>query len=337
MDPCYSRFGFEVLFAEAEQSYGATEGRHDEQLDWLTERGLLDTGSSVLDVGCYDCAFLAKLPGNIKKLGVDIDATAIARGRERLAGQDAELVHADFERLDLDQRIDTITMFHVLEHLARPVAVLQQLRRLSHRATRLVVEVPIVEGGRTNDVVGFFSVQHLTHFSRRSLETCLSQAAWQAVEWVQQSGYNGCRVVAVPDAPTRVSRGDPADVGHALRVMASWEHAASGVMEALEHVLECERCVVWGAGLHTEYLYQRTALFDSDRRRRYFLVDSDPRKQGQTWRGLSVYPPAVFGGLDVGTTPIVVSTYGSQDEVKRAASAFELANIVTLYDELHVY
>ena len=37
----------------------------------------------VLDVGCYDGGFLACLPDEMSRHGVDIDAPAIARGREQ--------------------------------------------------------------------------------------------------------------------------------------------------------------------------------------------------------------------------------------------------------------
>jgi hypothetical protein len=46
--------GFNILFAEAGQSYGSTEGRPHEQTKWLADRGLLDEGKVFLDVGCYD-------------------------------------------------------------------------------------------------------------------------------------------------------------------------------------------------------------------------------------------------------------------------------------------
>lgn len=60
LNPCYSNYGFRVLFAEAGQSYGSTEGRPQEQIDWLSVRGLLNDDSSLLDVGCYDGSFLSR-------------------------------------------------------------------------------------------------------------------------------------------------------------------------------------------------------------------------------------------------------------------------------------
>jgi hypothetical protein len=64
-------------------------------------------------------------------------------------------------------------MFHVLEHLPDPVSVLKRLRDHAHNSTRLVIEVPILEKGQTNDIHGFFSPQHLTHFSKKTLDNVL--------------------------------------------------------------------------------------------------------------------------------------------------------------------
>src|SRR5713226_4191114 len=52
LNPCYSEYGFQILFAEAGCSYGSTEGRPQEQIDWLGARGLLRSGSRFLDAGC---------------------------------------------------------------------------------------------------------------------------------------------------------------------------------------------------------------------------------------------------------------------------------------------
>lgn len=87
LNPCYSEYGFSILFAEAGQSYGSSEGRPKEQIGWLAAQGLLQAGSRFLDIGCYDGKFLAGLPENIKKVGVDIDEQAVSRGRDTYRGK----------------------------------------------------------------------------------------------------------------------------------------------------------------------------------------------------------------------------------------------------------
>ena len=133
-----------------------------------------------IDVGCYDGNFLSKLPENIKKVGVDIDAPAIERGRNIHQKKKISFFTGDFETFSYDEvEPDTITMYHVLEHLSRPVEVLKKLHSISKPSTKIVVEVPIIEDGNTNDINGFFSIQHTTHFSSNSLLNCLAVAGWE--------------------------------------------------------------------------------------------------------------------------------------------------------------
>src|ERR1700704_4384172 len=80
LNPVYTDVGFQLLFAQAEKSYGATAGRALEEVRWLAGHGLLEEGAAVLDIGCYDGDLLALMPQGVRRMGVDIDATAIARG-----------------------------------------------------------------------------------------------------------------------------------------------------------------------------------------------------------------------------------------------------------------
>ena len=56
-------------------------------------------------------------------------------------------------------------MLMVFEHLKNPLRVLKNILNSSHSKTKLLIEVPIIENGFTNDINGFFSAGHLTHFS----------------------------------------------------------------------------------------------------------------------------------------------------------------------------
>jgi hypothetical protein len=85
-------------------------------------------------------------------------------------------------------------------------------------------------------------------------------------------------------------------------------------------------------------LYQRTSLF-AERSREYVLVDSDPLKQGRTWRGLPISTPDRLREVDWTTVPLVISSYGSQERIAAAAARLGVpeACMVRLYANLRVY
>jgi hypothetical protein len=179
----------------------------------------------------------------------------------------------------------------------------------------------------------------MTHFSHRSLENMLLSAGWHITERSQQQGYNGYRVVAEPGEPVRTARGEQKDTALLHQYLSSWYGALKEAATALERFGETRRCVIWGGGLHTEFIYHTTPFFHSGREREYVIVDNDPIKHGTTWRGIPVYGPGIVSGMDWSESSLLISSYGSQEVIRGEARKLGVPEdrIVTLYKELRVY
>ncbi len=339
LNPGYSSYGFRVLFAEAGCSYGATSVRSQEQRDWLATRELLKPGLNLLDVGCYDGRFLSELPDHIHKVGFDIDAPAIERGRDLFSDKNIQFIHGDFENFCPQEAPDVITMYHVLEHLPDPVAALKNLRQFSHGNTKLVLEIPILENGKTNDINGFFSVQHMTHFSRNSFANAMKLSGWAIVDEMEAADYNGYRVLATPCVAEENIVADPSDLNRSLDYLSWWYSVVRSVSEKLSVVPATDRLVIWGGGMHLEFLYQVTQLLEMSPDRDCVIVDSDKLKQGRSWRGISIYDPSCLSQLDWSQTTLVVSSYGGQEAIAQSALMIGVPEekIVKFYDSVHVY
>lgn len=339
MNPCYSSYGFEVLFAEAGESYGASEGRPEEEVAWMSARGLMAPGRRLLDAGCYDGRLLSFMPRHVARVGVDIDEPAIQRGRAKFGSQGVAFILGDFENFRCEPPPDTITMFHVLEHLPRPVRVLEHLRADSHPETRVVIEVPILDNGFTNDICGFLSAMHMTHFSRQSLRNALAAAGWSVCEWYEHPDYNGCRILARPETNRTPPRPDAGDASLVHRYLSHWHGMVAKTDAKLEVLRSSRSCVVWGGGLHTEFLYQACQLFHDKSERRFAIVDSDERKQGLSWRGIAIQKPEAIREIDWTDCHLVISTYGSQETVAKAALQLGVPadRILKLYDEIRIH
>lgn len=320
MNPCYSESGFSVLFAEAGRSYGSTTDRVDEQVQWLTARNLVSDGGCLLDVGCGDGRFLAGVPGGIRRIGVDIDAPSIQRGQEKYGARGIELIQGDFASFRCPVKPDLITMYHLLEHLSRPLDVLRGLRTLGHAGTRLLVEVPVLENETTaDDINGFFSVQHMTHFTRSSLVNCLARAGWLITDSHELDDYNGYRILAQPGEPSGRISGNREDFALLARCFSAWYAGLAAAEKRLASLPPYGRYVIWGGGFHTELIYQTTGWFHSEPDREYVIVDSDPLKHGKGWRGIAILPPSILEGVDWDSSALLVSSYSSQEAIASAA------------------
>lgn len=340
-NPYYSDFGFRMLFSEASCSYGASEENIDDQVKWISDNKLLKNGSTVLDIGCYEGNFLHRLEGDFKKIGVDIDQQAIERGRKKYSADNLELYHSNFEYFNISTTPDLILMFHVLEHLKHPVETLRNLRKIAHKETRLVIEVPILEKGFTNDINGFFSVQHLTHFSKNSLVNCLNKAGWEVTQLTDEMKYNGFRIVARPAQDKEKLIIKPGDVSLLYQYLSYWYQALEDVNRCLGEAIKSEKIIIWGAGIHTEILYHVTPFFKINPNTEYIIVDSDITKHGKSWRGINVVSPDIIKSLDFEKDKIklLVSSYGSQEAIIAAALnlGVKLQNIVTIYLSTNSY
>jgi hypothetical protein len=354
-NPTYTVRGMEVLFAQASRSYGAEHpaARVAEQVAWMAQHGLLE---DVIDYGCASGGFLAGLPPG-RRLGLDVDAGAIAEARAR--HPDIAFVHMNPDGrqngawsaetvVTLPFWPQVLTLWHTLEHLAYPGAVLDEFHHASpcptyafaaspRPACALALEVPILEMGFTDDVCGFLSVQHTTHFSRRSLHNLLWRRGWQA-EVIEDQAYNGRRVLARQVSPATTVSGDPADGALAAGYLAHHRTACAKVDARFQAGVGRRAYVLWGAGMHTEALYHETSLA---KHLPGLILDSDPGKQGTAWRDVMITAPNVqiAKTIKVWNMPLVISSYGSQRDIVAAALALGVPEscIVTLYDNPVVY
>ena len=96
-----------------------------------TELGVGITGTTLLDLGCGDGAvtqgYLAY--GAERVIGADVDAHALARGRDHFPGVDFRLIANGRISLE-DNSVDTIISHDVFEHVADPSSVLAECRRI---------------------------------------------------------------------------------------------------------------------------------------------------------------------------------------------------------------
>ena len=152
----------------------------------FVERALRESGESgpVLDVGCGGGLFLGMLrEQGYRVLGLDVsrEAAGLAWRRHHVPAITGDLAAAPVAPASCA----AVTMFHVLEHVARPQAYLGEAYRLLGPKGRVVVQVPnaaswqfALLGRRWN---GVDAPRHLHLFRGADMERMLEAAGFEVV------------------------------------------------------------------------------------------------------------------------------------------------------------
>ncbi len=336
MNPAYTERGFAVLFEEAGASHVTGELEIADRARWVMEVARPTAGSTVVDLGCHDGRVLARLDPALRRFGVERDAHVVRACAGLHPG--VELRQGTIEELSSalgGVEPDLVCLFHVLEHLRDPLAALRALRRTIPLRSRLAVEVPVLDLARGRDIVGFLTVQHLTHFSKASLARALAATGWEATE--ASGDESGWRVLARPAPEAHVAVGPESNDesrAAAQRYLAEHATVVAAVRERLARLPRGADVAIFGAGNHVEYLERLTPLF-RDRERRFALFDSDPLKQGRAWRGIAIHTPALLREVDWAKSVLVLSSFGSRVSMAEAARSFGVPaeRIVSCYED----
>jgi SAM-dependent methyltransferase len=122
-----------------------------------------------VDVGCGIGDFLTFRPGTV---GVDINAHTVAWCKQR--GLDARLMQPDTLPFE-DASFDSALMDNVLEHIAEPSSLLQEVRRVLRPGGRLLVGVPGLLGWDHDP-------DHKVHYDESSLDAALDAGGFAPLE-----------------------------------------------------------------------------------------------------------------------------------------------------------
>jgi SAM-dependent methyltransferase len=128
-DPDEHPVDLESLYASEKPS--EVYRRFRRVLLWSHEARLLQRLSvrpvrSVLDFGCRTGDFLMHWPSGVRKVGVELSAPAAQVARER----GLAVVQGPIEQYIPEEPFDVVTLYAVLEHLARPLTMLERLPQL---------------------------------------------------------------------------------------------------------------------------------------------------------------------------------------------------------------
>lgn len=186
---------------DLKRSVGSIAYKAKSFLDALKFRQILSRThgpvETYLDIGCGDGRFLdiARRAGKGARglFGIELDLQAVASARQR----GFEVFHSTVEDVrDLQERqVDLVTMFHVIEHVADPLACLGQIRKWMRPSGMLALETPNIDSldarlFRDGYWGGYHIPRHWHLFSPDTIRQALARTGF-TVEAIQyQTGHS---------------------------------------------------------------------------------------------------------------------------------------------------
>jgi SAM-dependent methyltransferase len=137
---------FSVPMRAADASFYAAIAHYEDRWEfhWVARRlAAQGLGGALLDIGCGDGRFLARLAGRFTVMGLDLNPAAIQRARAMWGLTDVHvLTLEDFALSQPARRFEVITAFHVLEHVADPDGLIATMATCLRPGGVLVLAVP---------------------------------------------------------------------------------------------------------------------------------------------------------------------------------------------------
>ncbi|HJT44219.1 MAG TPA: class I SAM-dependent methyltransferase [Rhizomicrobium sp.] len=325
----YRSFATYEVFGDAERLRAAPPSRHAKRfLSLVADMGLAP--GHAYEVGCA-CGDMLHQFRNLgwQVGGCDPSPSAIAQAAS-IFGIAVDL-GSEEETVRHQKNLDVIFLCHVLEHLYDPRAALARFQAALAPGGHLILEVPCAVAPDQLPP-GWFTFEHLHYYRPEILEKLLQAAGFAVVAKRIEMTAEHYPVIAIAarkvrvsgqtDAPSAPSGGMDLAHRYAARDEKQWAATAARVARVQGPVF------VYGAGIHTAQLLDRTSLTA----RILAIADRDPKKWGQTQAGRPIISPQDLFSHPA-QAPVIISSYVSEKAILETLceSGIAPARFVPLY------
>lgn len=242
---------------------------------------------------------------------------------------------AEADILPTQKNLDLIYFSHVLEHLRDPMPALLRAHAALADDGMVLLEVPCAIAPQSLPP-GWFTFEHLHYFSERTVLALLKHAGFRALEIriaLKGEIYPVIAAIAGKSRRRAAISIDPLAASGTRQFLAEFtardDTLWRGVTQRLSDL--SGGIFVWGAGVHTAQLLDRTPL--RSQAEIVGIIDRDSQKWGRTQADCPIISPEDFLTRR-GAEPVVISSYASEVEIARNLRQCGIAEdrIVRLYN-----
>ena len=302
----------------------------NEQLAFI-ERELGRLPASCLQVGSSDGYTLSRFEaaGVARVLGLDVGEESAALAMEQY-GIQTEL--NTLESFETDERFELIVLSHVLEHLYQPAEALQRCAKLQAGVTNphMYIEIPLF----TEPALlppGFFSFEHINHFTEVDIRRLVTQNGYQVVASVVHTDSNLAPIIGLLTRPSTTPAVARFPASNARELAQAYLEQERGTWSQIGEKVKSQvaagtRCYVWGCGVHTTQLF---AFTDLDQHLDVVsLLDSSSLKWGVKLGDWTCQDPKQVQ-WQVGDV-LLISSYASEEEIFRSTEPLRASGVRVL-------
>lgn len=278
------------------------------------------SAGAVLDIGCSTGDLLAGLSlAGWRRSGIEPSPRAAEKARSR--GLDVAMGEIETSAIPA-RAFDLVTCISVLEHVSDLKAALAKIAGALRPGGLAILEVP--DSTRPEpQVAEFYSLEHLSHFTRGTLVYALREAGLTPIAFDDDIGIPNLRVAVVRlDDAGATQGGDPVDDrAELLAALDRYADARRALEQSLIERLSKRaagwrergtRVAVYGAGMHTRFLMDLVDLAPAIA----CVLDSDPGRVGGTFLDWRIHAPDEIPRLELDA--ILISSKAFEAEIHAA-------------------
>ena len=285
-----TQYRISMVSDDHDQLYEVKDGikifRNDKQAELVEQLLDLDEGARILDFGAGKATTLRKLFARRP----DLQPHVFDVSKDYVAHWSGWLPKTNWATYQLPQEwqghFDAVTAHFVMEHVADPVALLRELRKVLKTGGKLFVSVPDVLANPGDLLVA----DHTNHFTQSSLQSALLQTGFEQPQ-IDASAFDGALVAVARAGEVQPATAPGSDelVAQMTSIADFWKTKTKFLQQAAGNH-SGRPSAIYGAGFYGSFIFA-TVSRSADLQ---CFVDRNPHVKDRPHLGLAVMDPAAL-------------------------------------------